>query len=180
VNRHVAGVMIGAAFVLAAGCEGPESARQTAAPAPAYEAVTLDGDRVSLEGLQGEVVLLNVWATWCVPCRREIPELQALHAARGSDGLRVVGVTVDGGSAEDQIRRFADELGMTYEIWWDPDQTAVSVFDAVGVPLTVLIDRQGRIVWEHLGAFQRGDPALLGALDTALAVTSGAPPSSSP
>lgn len=130
---------------------------------PALEAVTLAGDSVALADLRGEVLLVNVWATWCVPCRQEAPELQALHEARG-DSLRVIGVTVDNRGAEEQIRTFIDQHGMTYEIWWDPDGSAIEVFGAAGVPLTVLLDREGQIVWRHLGTFRADDPALLDAL----------------
>lgn len=131
---------------------------------PALEAVTLAGDPVALADLRGEVVLLNVWATWCVPCRQEAPELQSLHESHGGRGLRVVGVSVDNRGAEDQIRAFVDEYGISYDIWWDPDGTAIEEFGAAGVPLTVLIDRDGRIAWRHLGAFHADDPTLVRAL----------------
>jgi thiol-disulfide isomerase/thioredoxin len=178
--RLAAGLAVAAALGIAA-CEGgapggggdPEGAAAAEAAlapdtAPRYEARTLEGDPVSLGELKGEVVLLNVWATWCAPCRKEVPELQALHEAHGDDGLRVIGVTVDDRSAGAEIRRFIDEFGMTYDIWWDPDQAAVTAFEAMGVPLTVLIDEDGRIAWRHLGAFQRGDPELLAAVEDAL------------
>jgi cytochrome c biogenesis protein CcmG, thiol:disulfide interchange protein DsbE len=151
--------------VLLAGCGDADSPADDLGPAPAYGAVTLAGDSVALAALRGEAVLLNVWATWCVPCRVEIPELQALHEAHGGDGLRVVGVTVDARAALDEIRSFMDELGMTYDVWWDPDQVVMNRFNAHGVPFSVLIDRDGRMVWRHLGMFQRGDPALLAALE---------------
>jgi cytochrome c biogenesis protein CcmG, thiol:disulfide interchange protein DsbE len=154
----------------ACGGDGAETADQESAPE--YSTRTLDGDPVSLADLRGEVVLLNVWATWCAPCRQEIPELQALHEAHADEGLRVVGVSVDNRSVEPQIREFIDQVGMTYDVWWDPDQTAVSTFDAMGVPLTVLIDREGRITWRHLGAFERGDPELIRAVDAALGAPS--------
>lgn len=148
----------------------PDAASEAVEPqrAPSYEAVTLDGDPVSLSDLRGDVVLLNVWATWCAPCRQEIPELQSLYEEHSERGLRVVGVTVDTRSAAPQVRQFIDDFDMTYDVWWDPDQTVLSKFEAVGVPLTVLIDREGRIVWRHLGAFQRGDPELLRAVESSL------------
>lgn len=166
--------VIGLLAVFAAGAgacgEAEDGARGDgdAEMAPSYSATTLEGDSVSLADLRGEVVLLNVWATWCTPCRQEVPELQALHEAHADDGLRVVGVTVDSRSAERAIGQFIDQFGMTYEVWWDPDQTAVSTFSAMGVPLTVLIDRKGRIAWRHLGAFERGDPELMRAVESAL------------
>ncbi|NIP78271.1 MAG: redoxin family protein [Gemmatimonadetes bacterium] len=162
------------ALVVAAGaataCGDPDPAPGTVESerAPALSAVTLEGDSVRLADLQGEVVLLNVWATWCVPCRKEVPELQALHEAHGARGLHVIGITVDNRGAEDQVRRFIEEFGMTYDIWWDPDQSVIQKLGAIGVPLTVLIDREGRIAWRHLGAFEQGDPELLEAVEEAL------------
>ena len=162
-------VVLAAVFLLLTGCgEAPGSGGDDAERAPEYATATLDGDSVSLAELEGEAVLLNVWATWCAPCRREIPELQALHEAHRDEGLHVVGVTVDSRHVEADIRSFIDEFGMTYDIWWDPDQAIVGKLGAVGVPLTVLIDRDGRIVWRHLGAFVRGDPELIRAVEGVL------------
>jgi cytochrome c-type biogenesis protein len=156
--------------VLWTGCGGSGEERETDAgeTPPALEAVTLAGDSVALADLRGEVVLLNVWATWCVPCRKEAPELEALHQAHAADGLRVVGVTVDNRAAETQIRDFVERYGMTYTVWWDPDGTAIDTFGAAGVPLTVLLDRDGEIAWRHLGAFTADDPSLREALRTLL------------
>ena len=137
--------------------------------APPFSAVTLEGDSVSLAALRGTPVLLNVWATWCAPCRREIPELQALHERYAPGGLRVIGVTVDARSAGADIRQFVAEQGMTYEIWWDPDQTAVARFRAMGVPLTVLIGPDGRITWQHLGVLEPGDASLREAIEALVA-----------
>lgn len=157
-----------AALALAA-CGEPESGEtDTPDQAPALEAVTLDGDSVALADLRGEVVLLNVWATWCVPCRQEVPELQSLHEAHASSGLHVIGVTVDNRGAEDQIHQFIEQFGMTYDVWWDPDGSAIDAFGAAGVPLTVLIDRDGHVAWRHLGAFHADDPALREAVRTTL------------
>jgi cytochrome c biogenesis protein CcmG, thiol:disulfide interchange protein DsbE len=154
---------------LAAACGDPDAPpRSDLGEAPSYAAVTLDGDPVALADLRGEAVLLNVWATWCAPCRIEIPELQALHEEHADHGLRVVGVTVDSRHAMDDVRAFMDELGMTYDVWWDPDHSALNLFRASGVPFSALIDREGRIVWRHLGMFQRGDPALMSALERVL------------
>ncbi|HUG39272.1 MAG TPA: TlpA disulfide reductase family protein [Longimicrobiales bacterium] len=160
--------------VLAAGCggDGPgrsEDAESTLSPeAPPLALVTLEGDSVTLAGLRGAPVLLNVWATWCAPCRQEIPELQEIHETFGPEGLRVVGVTVDSRSAGEDVRAFIAEFGMTYDIWWDPDQTSVSRFEAIGVPLTVLIGPEGRIRWRHMGVLQPGDAALREAIRAVL------------
>jgi cytochrome c biogenesis protein CcmG, thiol:disulfide interchange protein DsbE len=136
--------------------------------APDYHAVTLDGEPVSLAELRGEVVLLNVWATWCPPCRKEIPELQALHETYGVRGLRVVGVSGDAAGTDGMVRRFADQFGVTYDVLRDPAERATSVFAFQGIPGTVLIDRAGTIVWRHLGPVTAEDPGLLAALEAAL------------
>lgn len=136
--------------------------------APAYEAFTLEGDRVALAELRGEVVLLNVWATWCPPCRKEIPELQALHERYADGGLRVVGVSVDAAGTDGLVRRFADEFHVTYDVLRDPADRATAVFGFQGIPGTVLIDRQGTVRWRHLGPVTADDPGLLEALHASL------------
>jgi cytochrome c biogenesis protein CcmG, thiol:disulfide interchange protein DsbE len=168
--RAAVGLLTLAAVALAAACGEPDTPPgEDLGEAPSYSAVTLDGEPVALADLRGEAVLLNVWATWCAPCRIEIPELQALHEEHGDHGLRVVGVTVDSRHAMGDVLAFMDELGMTYDVWWDPDHSALNLFRASGVPFSALIDRDGRIVWQHLGMFQRGDPELMNALDRVLA-----------
>lgn len=152
-----------------AGDEARTGAAAVPERAPPLATVDLSGDSVRLAGLMGDVVLLNVWATWCVPCRREIPELQALHEEYGEQGVRVVGVTVDSRSAEADVNGFVEEFGMTYPVWWDADQAFLTELGAVGVPVTVLIDRRGFITWSHLGVVDRHDPALRDAVRSALA-----------
>lgn len=159
-------------FVLAlAGCDMPAPQATTGQPgeaAPAYGAVTLSGDSMHLADFRGGVVLLNVWATWCIPCRKEVPELQALHSELESRGLKVVGVSVDASGSEGAIQSFAQEFGMTYAILLDPGETVSSIFRIQGVPASFLIDRDGKVVWRRLGPFEKNDPALRQALDAAL------------
>jgi cytochrome c biogenesis protein CcmG, thiol:disulfide interchange protein DsbE len=157
-------------LALAAGaCEGAVSARPAVgAPAPAYSARTLEGEELALTDLRGSVVLLNVWATWCPPCRKEIPELQELHEAHSAEGLEVVGVSVDAAGADPQVRAFMREFGMTYTVLRDPGDRAAATFVLHGVPATFLIDRQGVIRWQHLGPFTADDPGLQEALRSAL------------
>ncbi len=137
-------------------------------PAPAYSAVSLSGDSVSLEAQRGKVVLLNVWATWCHPCRDEIPELQALHEKYSAQGLELVGVSVDTDGSDEAIRAFMNDFRMTYPIWRDPDERVSTQFLVVGVPATFLIDRQGVLRWRKTGPIQPGDATLRQALEQAL------------
>ena len=76
---------------------------EVGAPAPAYATVALDGDSVSLASMRGKVVLFNIWATWCHPCRAEIPELRALHSKYSDRGLELIGVSVDAVGSDDAI-----------------------------------------------------------------------------
>lgn len=121
--------------------------------APAYAATTLDGDTVSLASLRGSAVVLNVWATWCAPCREEMPGLQALHERFAARGLRVVGVSVDNRGAERAIRQFADGLGITFTLLHDPADDVARLFRTAGVPETFLIDPDGRIAHRWIGRF---------------------------
>lgn len=160
-----AGAVVIAAVGLVPACAGEAGEEQAAA----YAAVALDGDSIGLADLRGDVVLLNVWATWCAPCRAEIPVLQDLHERRASEGLRVVGVSVDDPSARDEVRRFADDLGMMYAIWLDPAERVASAFRLHGIPSTIVIGRDGRERWRTVGPIEAGDPALGRELDEALA-----------
>lgn len=164
-----------AAFLMMLAACGEVDARQgqVGTVAPPYAAVALDGDSVRLGELRGTVVLLNVWATWCAPCREEIPDLQALHEENVERGFAVVGVSVDGRREGDAIRRFVADFGMTYPIWHDPDDKVGSTFRTIGVPATFLIDREGVIRWRHLGPVQRGDAVLREAVAMALNGASG-------
>lgn len=138
------------------------------APAPAYAATTLDGDSVSLAGERGKVVLLNIWATWCHPCREELPILQRLHETNADRGLRMVGVSVDAAGEEAKIRSFVRDFGLTYPIWLDPDERISSLYLAPGVPASYLIGRDGTLRWRHVGPVKAGDLALGAALEKAL------------
>jgi len=168
-----------AAIIAAVGCSSPDQksnakavrngAVAIGAEAPAYRSVSLAGDSVSLAGMRGKVVLLNVWATWCHPCRAEIPELRAIHETYKARGLELVGVSVDHGGADDDVRQFMTEFQMAYSIWRDPDERVLSQFLVVGVPATFLIDRNGILRWRHTGPIAPGDTTLTAAIDRALA-----------
>lgn len=137
-------------------------------PAPAYSTVSLDGDSVSLAGQRGKVVLLNVWATWCHPCRSEIPELRAIHSAYRERGLELIGVSVDTDGTDDAIRAFMRDYQMTFPIWRDPDERVSAQFLVVGVPATFLIDRNGVLRWRKTGPIAPGDTSLVSAIQKAL------------
>jgi cytochrome c biogenesis protein CcmG, thiol:disulfide interchange protein DsbE len=161
-------VILSLLLVTAACSDAPRFSAGVGDQAPAYGASLLGGDSVSLAQLKGNVVLLNVWATWCIPCRKELPELQALHKQYEPRGLRVVGVSVDETGTDSSVREYAQELGITYSILRDPDQRVYSAFSIVGVPASFLIDREGRIAWMLYGPFTSTNPELQRALQKTL------------
>ena len=160
------------AAALAIGCSGDPMPRVgVGRPAPRYAATTLTGDSVSTSALAGKVVLLNIWATWCAPCREEIPFLESLYQRHRGEGLEIVGVSVDARGQDDQIRSFASEFRMTYPIWRDPDERVQSLYMALGVPSSYLIDRGGILRWQRLGTLRVSDTTLTRALTQALAAS---------
>lgn len=136
---------------------------------PEYWAPTLDGEPVALSSLAGEVVFLNVWATWCPPCRREMPSLQALHERFADQGLRVVGVSIDAAGREDEIRAFLEEVGVTYTILHDPEERIGDVMPIVGIPHTFLIGRDGTFLRQWFGEIDGTGPEIVAPVREALA-----------
>lgn len=135
---------------------------------PAYAALNLDGTPYDLAKKRDKVVLLNVWATWCGPCRYEIPELQELHEKYASRGVEVLGVSVDT-SGVDSVRDFvAEQKKMTYPVILDADGKIADILQTSVLPTSVIVDRSGKIVWKKYGAIMPGDEELTKALDAAL------------
>jgi peroxiredoxin len=91
------------------------------------------------------VLLLNIWATWCKPCVEEMPTMQAAHESYADRGFRVVAVSIDDAGAEDLIRGFRQEHGLTFEILHDPAWAVYDTYQLNGVPMSFLIDREGTI-----------------------------------
>ncbi len=128
--------------------------------APDFEAAHFDRTPVRLATLRGEVVLLNIWATWCEPCREEMPSMQRLYDELGPRGLHIVAVSIDapfgssdrGGRPGGDVGAFAREYGLTFPIWLDPDGNVQRVYRATGVPESFVIDRDGTIVKKVIGA----------------------------
>lgn len=137
------------------------------APMPAYSAPKLGGGTYDIAEQRGKVVLFNVWATWCGPCRAETPDLQELHKRYTARGLEVVGVSVDEGG-ENDVKPFVAEFKVEYPIVLDPEGKAAAVLRTDVLPTSVLIDRNGTIVWRRIGPIPHNDEELKQAIEKAL------------
>jgi peroxiredoxin len=137
----------------------------TGEPVPALEVVTLDGEPVSLDALRGQVVLVNFWATWCPPCRLEMPGFQRVYESRRDRGFTIVGLSTDR-TGTGPVRQFLEERGITYPVAMAPGEAVRSFGGVTALPLSFLIDRSGRIRHEVRGYF--AEPALARAVDRLL------------
>ena len=123
---------------------------------PAFSLADLDGKATASERWRGKSLMINFWATWCAPCRREIPLLQALHTEKAGDSFDIVGIAVD---YADKVRAFRDQLKITYPLLVG-EQDALDLIGAFGLnqpafPFTVFTDRRGQIVTLYLGELKR-------------------------
>lgn len=168
-TRHV----LLAALLLSA-CTGTEGGKPKGGSSSALEDApeltgrTLGGKKFALSEHRGEVILLNVWAQWCKPCKKELPELQRLHEEMKSDGLTVLGVTVDKMRAYPLVRGLVNEHGLTYPIMLDPDGKSVEAYGVHGYPTNFVIGRDGTIRWRRDGMIKDNDGELKRQLQLAL------------
>ncbi len=123
-------------------------------PAPPIVAASLDAPKQerTITAYKGKVVLLNVWATWCEPCRVEMPSIEKLHQEVGPRGRVVLGGSVDDPGADDAIRAFVKEYGLTFTILHDAKQQTKTNYQVTGFPETFVIGREGTIRKKVIGA----------------------------
>ncbi|HEY7915222.1 MAG TPA: TlpA disulfide reductase family protein [Blastocatellia bacterium] len=136
------GLLAAAVILPAAGCSSSSE--------PSAPSMVSDVGR-SVEDLKGKVVLLDIWATWCGPCRRSIPDLIELQKSYGDQGLEVVGVSIDpmtGGGDIKAVSSFAESTKINYKIWLVSNKDALNKYPIVtnAIPLSYLIDREGKVV----------------------------------
>ena len=165
-----------AAFVIAAlmtvrdapAAEGPALAQllkalnasgyPSAMQPPELSGLSVDGKRASLASLQGKVVILNFWATWCLECRAEMPVFERLHREFSVQGLAVLGINAREGTST--IREYAKKLGLTFPLIADPKGTINAAYGVIGLPTTFFIGRDGRPVALAIGPREwSGKPA---------------------
>ncbi len=141
------------ALLLLAGCGGSGPGMSEGITeghrAPDFRLEALDGSQVSLGEHEGQVVLINFWATWCDPCRDEIPDLEAVYEARRDDGFAVLGVNSH--ETRGAIEPFVSGMGVSYPILIDENGRVAKTYRPVGLPMSVLVDQEGIIQVRHLG-----------------------------
>ena len=134
--------------------------------APEFEVNNLDGGLARLSDHNGEVVLVNIWATWCLPCRIEMPSMERLYQEIGEDGFEIMAVSIDAelgrfdlaGRPGGDIQVFADSLGLTFPMLHDPSGGIERLFRTTGVPETFLIGRDGIIYKKIAGGTEWDAP----------------------
>ncbi len=127
---------------------------ETLKPAPAWTLQSIEGKPVKLSDFKGQVVVLNFWATWCPPCREEIPDLIALQKQYASQGVVVVGVSLDDGGPA-PVARFARKMEINYPVVMGKRETAADYGGIAALPTTFIIDRKGNVLDELIGATDR-------------------------
>jgi peroxiredoxin len=136
--------------------------------APNFQVVDLaTGDSVSLDDYRGSVTLVNIWATWCVPCREEMPSMQRLFDSVGTRGFRIAAISIDEGSSEDVVA-FARELDLSFDILHDRSGSVERLYQTTGVPESFLLDRRGKLVKRVIGAHDWSSPANLATVERLL------------
>jgi len=130
--------------------------------APGFNAVDVmnsDTELKTLSDYRGQVILLNIWATWCDPCKKEMPSMEALHRDLKDRGLAVVAVSVDDADREATIRQFVTDYNLTFDVLYDRAELFRAVYRYTGVPETYIIDREGVIRRKWIGEDDWSSPA---------------------
>lgn len=157
----VAGVFFGTSQVQQAGDPGAgEQGGETIfppaqldEPAPELTLESLDGEQVSLADFQGQVVLVNNWATWCPPCKAEMPELNDYYLDHRDEGFQVL--AVEAGDPVQQVQAFVEEEGIDFTVLLDPENKSLERFENASLPNSFIIDRQGNLRLTWTGAINR-------------------------
>ena len=161
----VAALALGAAAIT---WVAPDSGVEINHTAPNFRAINLGTrDSASLEDYRGSVTLVNIWATWCLPCRDEMPSMQKLYDSLGARGFKIAAISIDEGSPEDVVG-FAEKFGLTFDILHDRSGQVERLYQTTGVPESFLLDRRGILVKRVIGAHDWSSAANVGAVERLL------------
>ncbi len=131
----------------------PASSNSRMEAAPDFTLMNRSGEMVSLNDFRGQVVLINFWATWCAPCRKEMPFLEQIYQRYERLGVTLLGVNVEDGPEE--AKAFLKETPVSFPVLFDMDKTVSSLYGVEAMPTTILVDRQGNVRFVHYG-YQAG------------------------
>ena len=151
-NKYILAIVVGLSILIYI----PASALEPDQPVPDFTLKSMSGDNLRLEELRGQVVLINFWASWCGPCRQEMPVLQKIHDRYEKLGFTVLGVNVD--EQPEKARRIVDRLTLDFPLLLDTNQTVSEAYQVNAMPFTVLVDRNGTVRYVHRG-YKPGDEA---------------------
>ena len=121
--------------------------------APELTLTAVDGTEQSLADYRGQVVLVNLWATWCPPCKAEMPTLEAFYKAHAVDGF--VTIAISSGDPADAVEEFVDNYGLTFQVWLDPNIDSGMAFRTQSLPSSFVIDRDGQVRLRWVGEINR-------------------------
>ena len=124
-------------------------------PAPDFVAQTIHGEPVALQNYRGRPVVLNFWATWCVPCRQELPVLQAAYEAYQETGLVILAISQDTDEHHDLVRAYVTTQGLTFPALRDPQGSVAAQYNVILLPSTIFINPSGTITSTHFGPMTR-------------------------
>lgn len=142
----------------------PEASRDSA---PAFVSENLRGGNSSLEDYKGKLVLLNFWATWCMPCRAEMPGMETLWKKYKEQGLVIVAVSVDEGSSG-RIKTFTEILDLSFPVLLDPESKVSDLYEVSNMPTSFLIDRNGKVISRIVGTEEWSSPASIQLVESLL------------
>lgn len=141
-------ILLGAAFSIFAATSLASSSLE-GKTAPDFVLKSSVGDNLRLSEYRGDVVMINFWATWCGPCRQEMPLLDELYSRYGRVGFSLLGVNIDDNSSK--AMNMASELGVSFPVLFDSDKAVSKLYEVEAMPVTVLIDREGTVRYVHHG-----------------------------
>ncbi len=154
-------------LVLGPACSDTPTKPEVGQQAPDFALRGLDGREVRLSDFRGKVVFLNLWATWCPPCRQEMPSMVRLYEQMQARGVEILAVSED--HDLEALRAFLRSYGVTFPVLLDPDKAVYNLYRATGVPETHLINRDGVLEASRIGPFDWTAPEVVATLERLLA-----------
>jgi len=151
------------AMLAALGCSKRQEVAAEGKPAPDFTLKDLSGNPVTLSSLKGKVVLVNFWATWCPPCREEVPSLVRMNQALQGKPFQLLAISIDEGGKK-AVQEFFQKSGQVLPAFLDSDGAVAKRYGTTGVPETFVVDAKGIIVKKVVGAMDWSDPKVLNAL----------------